>query len=392
MRRGHFEALRPLCPVCRAGDETSPLEIATVVREEAGGNVVEGIVRCTEGGCLREYPVIDGVPLIIAGLRDYVSANLTPIIARRDLSATLESVLGDCCGPGSAFDATRQQLSSYAWDHYGDLDPEEMPATGDAQAPGSVVRLLDRALALAAGARPSLRGQAPAEVGLGQEVELQARVAGAEPSSGPAIDLGCAVGRTTFELAARTGGPVLGIDLNFAMLQVASRVLRRGTVSYPRRRVGVVYDRREFLARLPAAERVDFWACDAAALPFADASFAAAASLNLIDCLAAPAAALAELARVLAPGGRGFIASPYDWSPGATPVEAWVGGHSQRGEDSGASEAVLRRLLTPGAHPGAIETLRIVGEEHSLPWRVRLHERSAVDYAVHLLAVERVAS
>ena len=109
--------------------------------------------------------MLDGIPLIVAPIRDYVSANLTQIHARGDLSETLEGILGDCCGPGSAFDATRQQLSSYAWDHYGDLDPEPETQAADAPKPGSVVCLLDRALTLA--------GEMPA---------------------GPAIDVGCAVG------------------------------------------------------------------------------------------------------------------------------------------------------------------------------------------------------
>ncbi len=386
MRRSHFEALKPLCPVCRGEQRESELAVASVALERAG-DVIEGVLRCPHGECLREYPVIDGIPLIIAPIREYVSANITQIHARADLSETLEGILGDCCGPGSAFDATRQQLSSYAWDHYGDLDSEE-EAEGPPR-PGSVVRLLERALALKTPAGepggPSLRGRAPRQEGLGQEVEPQARV----PGAGPAIDVGCAAGRTTFELAGRTGGLVLGVDLNFAMLRTASHVLRRGVARYPRRRVGLVYDHRNFEVRLPAAENVDFWACDAAALPFSSATFATAASLNVIDCVASPAAALAELARVLAPGGKALIASPYDWSPGATPVESWLGGHSQRGEGSGASEPALRRLLGPGTGPAQVAGLAIVAEEPSVPWHVRIHERSTMEYRVHLLAAEK---
>ena len=52
----------------------------------------------------------------------------------------------DCLGPGSAFDTQRQHLSSYVWDHYGDLDPRE--PKGDPQ-PGSVIRVLQQGLNLA---------------------------------------------------------------------------------------------------------------------------------------------------------------------------------------------------------------------------------------------------
>ena len=80
----------------------------------------------------------------------------------------------------------------------------------------------------------------------------------------------------------------LGIDLNFAMLRLASEVLRTGRVSYPRRRVGVVYDRREFPARFANAESVDFWACDAAALPFPAGTFSLAVNMNVLDCVSSP--------------------------------------------------------------------------------------------------------
>jgi len=151
----------------------------------------------------------------------------------------------------------------------------------------------------------------------------------------------------------------------------------------------VVYDRSEHPADLPGRAASDFWAADAADLPFADATFALAASLNLLDCVASPRDALAELARVLAPGGLALVTTPYDWSPGATPFEQWLGGHSQRGEAAGASEPVLRALVTPGAHPAGVPGLAIVAEADSLPWRLRLHERSTMEYRVHALVLEK---
>src|SRR5205085_12367722 len=45
-----------------------------------------------------------------------------------------------------------------------------------------------------------------------------------EKLAGPALDVGCSVGRSTFELAQRGAAPVLGVDLNFSMLQVAAGV------------------------------------------------------------------------------------------------------------------------------------------------------------------------
>jgi len=35
-----------------------------------------------------EYPIIDGLPIIVADLRNYVSQNIIPILSRNDLSET----------------------------------------------------------------------------------------------------------------------------------------------------------------------------------------------------------------------------------------------------------------------------------------------------------------
>ena len=73
---------------------------------------------------------------------------------------------------------------------------------------------------------------------------------------------------TSFALAEGEDRLVLGVDLSFPMLRLASEALRREQVRYPRRRVGVVYDARELDVSFPRMEAVDFWAADAIALPW----------------------------------------------------------------------------------------------------------------------------
>ena len=306
MRRRHFDALRPVCVVCHA----APVTVA------GDGDVIQGIATCTNEQCLREYPIVDGIPIFVANIRAWLSANPLQLLMRDDLSPELESLIGDALGPGSAYDTLRYHVGIYA---------DASPLAAD------------------------------------------------PPAEGPAIDIGCAVGVNTFAIARQL---TLGVDLNFAMLRAASRT------HFDRRRVGLVYDRIE--RDVPQSDLVDFWCCDAANLPFAPATFAYAQSVNLIDCLTSPRDALAEIARVLRPGGTALIATPYDWSPTATPVEQWLGGHSQRGTHRGASEPVLRRMLEEAG-------LRIVSEEESRPWRVRLHDRSTVEYAVHVVTAARVS-
>jgi SAM-dependent methyltransferase len=154
----------------------------------------------------------------------------------------------------------------------------------------------------------------------------------------------------------------------------------------------VVYDRRCVTVPTDHAANLDFWACDVAALPFADGTFALATALNLIDCVQSPRDVLAELSRTLRPDGRAILTTPYDWSPVATPIESWLGGHSQRSVNRGASEPVLRALLTPGGHPAALGTLTVESERAEVPWHVRLHERSTVAYKLHLIVAKKLAA
>ena len=357
MRYAHFESLAPVCPVCLHGHgRRSPVEVAVTSRDEHG-QLIQGILRCAEPACSREYPVVDGIPILVPDVRGYVADNLLDVLGRDDLAGELEGLIGDCCGQGGAVDASRGLLSTYGHSHYGSLDPRETPQTAQEE---GIAGLTERMLALGGG-----------------------------PTEGPVLELGCAVGRSSLELASRGTGLVLGVDVNLAMLRVAARALREGVVRYPRRRGGIVYERREFPVHFAESDRVDFWACDATALPFADATFGAALALNTLDSVPAPLRLLQDTGRVLRPGGSLMLAAPYEWVAGVTPIESWLGGHSARGDDEGRSEAVLRRLLTPGAHAQSIEGLEIVAEEASVPWRLRMHDRHVIEFHVHLVVARR---
>lgn len=342
--------------MCRAVDASSdsPLNVSHSIRG-SDEDILEGLLRCTNPACQYEYPIIDGVPYLLPHLPTFLAANIQAIQARTDLSDTILSVLGDCCGPGSAFDVERQQLSSYAWCHYGDLDPRNTDT--DAGTTAAVLRSF-----------------------ADDDFELP---------DGPVIDLGCSVGRTTFELAQQTQRMTLGVDLNPAMLRIASRVLRTGQVRFPRRRVGLVYEQREFVTEFAESEKVDFWACDVTALPFVDQQFSRCLCLNTLDSVSSPVALLQSLARIISAEGIAQLACPYDWSSAVTPVEAWLGGHSQRADHQGLSHNILRQLLDQSAD--LAEKLKIVSERDNIPWTVRLHDRSRMTYNLHAVTLEKQA-
>jgi SAM-dependent methyltransferase/uncharacterized protein YbaR (Trm112 family) len=371
LKRSHFEALRPICPACRIQrNEECGLEV-TIIAAGTIDDVLEGVLECRI--CRREYPVIDGIPVIVPDVRAYITNQLSHIVGRDDFTPLIQGVLGEGVGPGTAFDVTRTHLSSYAFDHW-EADRErdgDREGAGEPPRAGGVVRLLGRAFALAeqAGLTPGL-------------------------TSGPLVDAGCSVGRGTFELAKSSAGLVVGVDMNFAMLRLAAGVLRRGRLRYPLKRVGLLYEWRDLGISLPnePRDRVDFWACDSAHLPFAHGTFGGAVALNVVDAIYSPLDLLRGFARVLRPGGTLVLSAPYDWAASATVVDAWVGGHSPRSLGGGASEAVLRALLTPGAHAASVDGLHLRGELDDVPWSVRMHDRSVVQYHAHVVVAERVGS
>ena len=356
MRLSHFEAFAPVCPVCVRAGHPGPRLVLAAATERTATDIRAGTLHCP--GCQHEYPVLDGIPIIVPELRRLLAERGVELLVREDLDPATESLIGDATGPDSWLDAMRQVQSTYGWDGYADLDPEE-PATTQGPVPGAARRCLARLLELAAPREP-LR----------------------------VLDLGCAAGRTSFDLAAaHPGALVLGLDLHLGLLRLAQHAAA-GHVSYPRRRIGLVYDRRCFPVALAGAERVDFWACDALALPFAAGVAGLCVGLNLLDCVADPRRLLEGMADATSPGGRILLATPYDWSTRATPLEAWLGGHSQRAAHEGAGEAFLRAMIdTQSAH--AIPGLRHLAEQAEWPWQTRLHARSAVHYRTHLVALAR---
>ena len=106
------------------------------------------------------------------------------------------------------------------------------------------------------------------------------------------IDIGCGPGFLTAEVAGDVGpnGWACGLDLSESMLALA----------------------RARCAGQPGAAWLDFRAGDATALPFPDASFDAAVATQVYEYIADMPRALAELHRVLRPGGRAVIVDT-DW-------------------------------------------------------------------------------
>ena len=142
-----------------------------------------------------------------------------------------------------------------------------------------------------------------------------------------ALDLGCAVGRSAFELA-RDFKEVVGIDYSRHFIDVASHLQQHGTLKYVRKDQGM--QTTSLVASVDPSidrRRVRFEVGDACALPFALGEFDTVILANVICRLPTPAVCLARMQGVnglVKPGGILMMTTPFSWLPQYTPPVNWL--------------------------------------------------------------------
>ena len=151
-----------------------------------------------------------------------------------------------------------------------------------------------------------------------------------------ALDLGCATGRASFELA-RHFEHVTGIDFSARFISLGVRLAEQGRLRYTLVDEGelVAYKERS-LAQLgldKVARKVEFFQGDACNLKPVFSDYDLILAANLIDRLYSPQQFLETVHQRLKPGGMLLIASPYTWLPEHTKREAWIGGFKKDGEN-----------------------------------------------------------
>ncbi|MDJ0782276.1 MAG: methyltransferase domain-containing protein [Desulfosarcinaceae bacterium] len=190
------------------------------------------------------------------------------------------------------------------------------------------------------------------------------------PRPGPALDVGCAVGRLTFELAD-THAHVIGIDASAAFIRSARQILTskrldfdliiEGNLSEP---WGCAFSDRNW-------EGVEFIVADALALPFRSRTFATIAALNILEKVPDPLQHLMEVNRTLKPSGATFLFSdPFSWDPAVSPPETWLVGSGEGNSDySPRGIDTLRRMFT-GAFDLFDPPFEIVADGE-VAWKIR---------------------
>jgi putative 4-mercaptohistidine N1-methyltranferase len=166
------------------------------------------------------------------------------------------------------------------------------------------------------------------------------------PDQARALDLGCAVGRASFELA-RHCPEVIGIDASQRFIEAARQLQKHGSLCYNYVEEGLVTT--AATATVPAEidrERVQFHQGDALALPPNLGTFDAMLLANLLDRLPDPLACLQTLPNLLRKGGQLILTTPCTWTEDYTPRSHWLGGIVIDGRPMRTAET-LARLLMP---------------------------------------------
>jgi 5-histidylcysteine sulfoxide synthase/putative 4-mercaptohistidine N1-methyltranferase len=180
-----------------------------------------------------------------------------------------------------------------------------------------------------------------------------------------ALDLGCACGRASFELA-RDFEHVDGIDFSANFTRLGANMAKQGAVRYARTEEGelVSYHTRTLkeLGLEQCANRVSFYQGDACNLKPQFSGYDLVLAANLIDRLYKPKLFLKDIAHRINDNGLLIIASPYTWLEEHTPKEEWIGGYKKDGENYTTLDGLKDELS---------EHFTLVGEPLKVPFVIR---------------------
>ena len=151
-----------------------------------------------------------------------------------------------------------------------------------------------------------------------------------------ALDLGCAVGRSSFELAKQVE-LVEALDFSTRFIRNAQSLVEHGNVRYLITDEGELSTLKqaslEELGLQKTAKRVEFTQGDASNLKPLYKHYDLIFAGNLIDRLYEPTSFLSTIHERLNAGGLLVLTSPYTWLEEFTKKENWLGGYKVDGEN-----------------------------------------------------------
>ena len=189
-----------------------------------------------------------------------------------------------------------------------------------------------------------------------------------------ALDLGCAVGRITFELS-KLCETVIGIDYSESFINAANLIKGSGTASLRLTREGSLGTPAEVrLSSDFARDRVSFLQGNAQDLPASLGRFDVVILANLLDRVPQPRKVLQKLPGLTLPGAQVVICSPFTWWDDFTHPDERLGGFVRDGKEVTSMETITE-LLNEKFYPP------VLGDE---PFLIRQHERKFFMSVAHV--------
>ncbi|MGM0624089.1 MAG: putative 4-mercaptohistidine N1-methyltransferase, partial [Campylobacterota bacterium] len=151
-----------------------------------------------------------------------------------------------------------------------------------------------------------------------------------------ALDIGCALGRGTFELA-KSFEKVVGVDYTARFIQNAQKMKDDKRLNFWVKDEGEIKRFYEVHLRdfdlQNCVDKVEFWQGDACNLKPVFSGYDLVFATNLIDRLYDPRKFLTEIMERVNKDGILLLASPYSWDESYTPRQKWLGGFKKDGEN-----------------------------------------------------------
>jgi len=180
-----------------------------------------------------------------------------------------------------------------------------------------------------------------------------------------ALDLGCAAGRATFELA-REFDFVTGLDFSARFIRIAIELQEKGKMQYILPEEGDIVSFHHKTLKdfgLEGLEnKVEFYQSDATNLKKIFTGYDLVFCGNLIDRLYDPGKFLSTIHKRINDGGMLILSSPYTWEEEYTARDKWLGGYRKDGEPVWSIDGLHQFL---DAH------FKMVGEPFNVPLVLR---------------------
>ena len=194
-----------------------------------------------------------------------------------------------------------------------------------------------------------------------------------------ALDLGCATGRATFELA-KDFDAVEGIDFSARFVQVGAKLRNDGYIAFTSKEEGEIFSQKrisiESLGYEALRDKVTFWQGDACNMKSNFNAYDLVMATNLIDRLYQPRLFLDTIHERINDDGILVITSPYTWQESSTKKEFWLGGYKDENGNEVSTLESLKSILSDHFELIHVQDLDFVIKETARKYQHTISELS----------------